>query len=129
MKLVYILAVGALAGCTAPEPPSGAQLFAENCTACHGVDGAGTGWVAAGLKRKPANLITLSARNGGAFPMERVLSTIDGFHRNPKFETAMPEFGSWFEGPMDQIELDGVMTPVPQPLLAVAEYLQTLQVE
>lgn len=129
MKIVYLLAVGALAACTTPEPPTGAKLFADNCTACHGADGTGSGWVSAGLQRKPANLTALSARNNGVFPMERVLSTIDGFHRNPSFETAMPEFGSFFNGPMDQIDLDGVMTPVPSPLLAVAEYLQTIQVE
>ncbi|SHE59619.1 Cytochrome C oxidase, cbb3-type, subunit III [Litoreibacter ascidiaceicola] len=128
MKIVYLLALGLLAGCT-QEPPTGAQLFADNCTACHGTDGTGSGWVASGLERKPANLTTLSARNKGVFPMERVLSTIDGFHRNPAFETAMPEFGSFFSGPMDQIELDGVMTPVPEPLLLVAEYLRSLQTE
>ncbi|WP_040818602.1 c-type cytochrome [Litoreibacter arenae] len=127
MKNVYLLALVALAGCAEPEPPTGAQLFADNCTACHGADGSGSGWVAAGLQRKPADLTTLSARNGGVFPMERVLSSIDGFHRNPGFETAMPEFGAFFSGPMDQIELDGVMTPVPEPLLLVAEYLESLQ--
>lgn len=127
MKYLYLAMVCGLAACAQPEPPTGKQLFADNCTACHGADGTGSGWVAAGLKRKPANLTTLSARNGGVFPMEKVLSTIDGFHRNPQFETAMPEFGSFFGGPMAQVDLDGVMTPVPEPLLAVAEYLESLQ--
>lgn len=127
MVLAALAATAALAACTPPGPPTGKQLFAENCTACHGADGTGSGWVSAGLQRKPADLTGLSARNGGVFPMEAVLSTIDGFHRNPAFETAMPEFGSFFSGPMEQVELDGVMTPVPGPLLAVAEYLESIQ--
>ena len=131
MKYLYLAMACGLVACAQvePEAPSGKRLFADNCTACHGADGTGSGWVSNGLKRKPADLTTLSARNGGVFPMERVLSTIDGFHRNPSFETAMPEFGSFFSGDQEQVELDGVMTPVPGPLLAVAEYLRALQVE
>lgn len=127
MKIVYLLMLAGIAGCAEVEVPTGAALFADNCTACHGADATGSGWVGAGLQRKPADLTLLSNRNGGVFPMQMVLSTIDGFHRNPRFETAMPEFGSFFSGPMDQIELDGVMTPVPEPLLLVAEYLRSLQ--
>ncbi|PTX55404.1 cbb3-type cytochrome c oxidase subunit III [Litoreibacter ponti] len=127
MKYLYLTMVCGVAACAQPEPPTGKQLFAENCASCHGADATGEGWASDVLKRKPADLTRLSARNGGVFPMERVLSTIDGFHRNPRFETAMPEFGSFFAGPMAAVELDGVVTPVPEPLLAVAEYLEALQ--
>lgn len=119
-----------LAACTEPEPPSGKQLFVANCAACHGADGRGTGWVAAGLSRKPADLTRISARNGGPFPMAEVLSNIDGFHRRAPSGSVMPEFGYLFEGPMTQTDTgDGRMTPVPEPLLAVAEYLESLQVD
>lgn len=131
MRTLYLLAILGLSACTLAdvqkEPPTGAKLFSDNCTACHGKDATGSGWVGAGLKHKPADLTQLSAGNDGVFPMQHVLNVIDGFHRNPKFETAMPEFGSFFSGPMDQVELDGVMTPVPVPLLRVAQYLRSLQ--
>lgn len=119
-----------LAGCVAAERPTGRQLFAENCTACHGPQGRGNGWAAVGLSPPPADLTTISARNGGVFPLADVLSSIDGFHRETYDNSLMPQFGLLFREPMTQVDTgDGIMTPVPEPLLAVAEYLETLQVK
>ncbi len=128
-KIFLFLTLGALlSACEDPEPPTGRALFMTNCVACHGDDGKGDGWVAAGLKRKPADLTTIARRNGGEFPLAEVLSTIDGFHRQTFPDSAMPEFGYLFQGPIDQVDVgDGIMTPVPQPLLAVAEYLRSIQ--
>lgn len=127
-RAISVIALLALAACAAPEPPTGKQLFADNCTACHGADGQGDGWVAAGLARKPADLSRIAARNGGVFPLARVMSDIDGFHRRAPEGSVMPEWGVLFSGPMTQVDLgDGVMTPVPEPLLAIAEYLRSIQ--
>ncbi len=125
----YLGIIVALAGCVESQPPTGKMLFAENCTACHGAGGRGDGWIAAGLTRKPADLTRISQRNGGDYPLAQVLSAIDGFHRKTYDDSVMPEFGYLFQGPMTQVDTgDGTMTPVPEPLLAVAEYLETLQV-
>lgn len=57
---------------------SGEQMFKTYCAACHGLDGRGTGPAATALKKTPANLTELSARNGGKFPEMKVFSTIKG---------------------------------------------------
>lgn len=116
-----------LAGCAVEPEPSGERIFFAHCVDCHGSDGKGDGWVAAGLTRKPADLTGLSARNGGVFPLARVLNNIDGFHRHAPRGSVMPEFGAIFGTETTQIELDGVATPVPVDLLAVTQYLETIQ--
>ena len=58
------------------------------------------------IKTAP-DLTTLSARNGGIFPINYVMSTIDGFNRALHFSGAMPEFGAngmgdtivWYSAP------------------------------
>ena len=118
----------ALAACM-PEPePSGAMTFAENCVACHGVGGDGTGELAAGLDPRPADLTSLSRRFGGEFPMQYVLGVIDGYRRETPHPTAMPEFGAGDLGPTVIVEFEeGIPTPVPERLLELAQYIRTLQ--
>ena len=53
-------------------------MFREYCAACHGSAGKGNGPAAAALKAVPADLTTLSARNGGKFPDVRVRRYIEG---------------------------------------------------
>jgi mono/diheme cytochrome c family protein len=49
-----------------------------SCVACHGIDGKGTGSLAAELKTKPADLTVIAKKNNGVFPINRVYETIDG---------------------------------------------------
>ncbi len=73
-------------GCKPLTEISGRNLFAENCTVCHGLDGKGGGPLATALNLTPPDLTTLAARGNGEFPSEHVLSilrhggseTIDG---------------------------------------------------
>lgn len=51
--------------------------FRNSCALCHGMDGKGGG-VADLLKKAPPDLSTLTKRNGGKFPTERVATMIDG---------------------------------------------------
>lgn len=53
-------------------------MFREYCAACHGLSGRGNGPAAPALKAVPADLTTLSARNGGKFPDTRVRRYIEG---------------------------------------------------
>jgi mono/diheme cytochrome c family protein len=53
-------------------------MFKTYCAACHGQDGRGDGPAAPALKKQPANLTELSARNGGKFPELKVFNTIKG---------------------------------------------------
>ncbi|WP_208353308.1 c-type cytochrome [Pseudaestuariivita rosea] len=116
----------ALAGCQTNEQV-GRSDYAALCAGCHGDTGRGDGPAAAGLPIAPPDLTTLSARNGGEFPMVEVMSTIDGYSRGDHYG-AMPKFWPRLEGELVMVETEpGVMTPTPRRLVALAEYLRTIQ--
>jgi mono/diheme cytochrome c family protein len=56
----------------------GPDLFRAYCATCHGEDGKGSGPVAPALNTKPADLTTISQRNGGVFPSKRIRTIISG---------------------------------------------------
>lgn len=126
MRILTILAIVGLAACV-EEPIDGRTAYLENCASCHGVDGTGDGPLARGLSTAPPDLTTIAARNGGVFPTNQVMSTIDGLDRGEHFSAAMPEFGAGDMGATVIVEEDGLGTPVPMQLLALAEYLESIQ--
>jgi mono/diheme cytochrome c family protein len=106
--------------------PSGAELYATFCAACHGATGRGDGPAAAGMSPAPADLTRLSAANGGTFPLVQVMGKIYGYSEGEV--GGMPEFASVVEGDTVLVETaPGVATPTPERLVALAEYLETLQ--
>lgn len=109
-----------------PSSPSARQDFAVWCAACHGESGRGDGPAASGLTRKPADLTHIAARNGGTFPMARVMSTINGYFR-PE-DGVMPHFGDVLDSETVLVDTgDGILSPAPERLVALAEYLKGLQ--
>ena len=122
---------GAMLGCVEadmPETAEGRALFLDNCAVCHGNSGAGDGAMADVLDPTPANLTTISNRNGGAFPKAQVLSVIDGYTRMRRSGPDMPEFGLLLLGDTVPVDTgDGVMTPTPRPLAALLAYLESIQ--
>ncbi|MEL5876221.1 c-type cytochrome [Cereibacter sphaeroides] len=121
------LAVLPLAACVAqPGVPTGRADFSPLCAGCHGAGGRGDGEMAALLDRKPADLTTLSARNGGRFPGTRVMAQIWGYAKTG--DRVMPEFGPLLDSetvPFDGG--DGILTPTPIRLVQLEQYLRTLQ--
>ena len=127
MKRTIPLVLLAVSAC-APEPIiDGRQAFMTDCAACHGTDAMGAGSFGAQLLQPPPDLTTLTQRYGGVFPRDYVLSTIDGLQRAPHFSAAMPEFGAGDMGPIVMTEQDGNPVPVPARLLALADYLESVQ--
>jgi mono/diheme cytochrome c family protein len=57
---------------------SGKDMFKEYCAVCHGEQGTGNGPAASALKKAPADLTQLAAKNGGKFPDVRVSRYISG---------------------------------------------------
>ncbi|WP_323766694.1 cytochrome c [Marinovum sp.] len=131
LGLAALTAVTALAACKPNEMPQaedGRRLFVENCALCHGHGGAGDGPLADGLKPAPADLTRISARNAGSFPRAEVLSTLDGYTRVDLPGTGMPEFGALLRGDLVPVDVgDGRLTPTPRRLVALMEYLESIQ--
>ena len=124
-----VLASIALAACVDEAPPDGHTLYTENCASCHGASGHGDGPIAEGLDATMPDLTMLSARHRGVFPRDYVMSTIDGYSRGQHGAQTMPEFGEGDLGPTIIIEGgDGNGIPVPANLLALANYLASIQV-
>ena len=109
------------------EPVDGRTAYLENCASCHGTDGTGGGTAARGLTTAPPDLPSITARNGGGFPRDQVMSTIDGLDRGTHFSAAMPEFGAGDLGDVVVVENDGLGTPVPLTLLVLTDYLESIQ--
>ncbi|ROT96297.1 c-type cytochrome [Histidinibacterium lentulum] len=130
--MIGMAAALVLAGCAAEQgvdlDRDGALMFQQNCAACHGLDGRGEGSFGRNLIEAPPDLSRIAARNGGVFPLDQVMSAIDGYHRDPSFSAAMPEFGAGDMGPMVTVPgPDGLGTPVPLRLLELGRYIETIQ--
>lgn len=107
---------------------TGAALFAENCAACHGTEAQGDGPVAATLATQPPDLTRIAARRDGVWPIFEVMSILDGYTRETTPRADMPILSALTDGPMvDLVADNGLTTQVPAGLLAVADYLESLQ--
>ncbi|MFC2966776.1 c-type cytochrome [Acidimangrovimonas pyrenivorans] len=128
--LAGVTLVALVAACTGqpPQVAAGRASYQDLCAGCHGVDGRGDGPAAADLKVKPADLTGIAARNDGSFPRIAVMSMIDGYNRAKGHGGMMPVFDTLLEGPKVMIDTgDGVVTPTPEKLVDLADYVETLQ--
>ncbi len=125
--LSLIVVAACIAQSDAGSAPDPSQDFADYCVACHGAGGKGDGPMAAELAKAPADLTGLSKRNGGVFPTTRVMAQIWGY-AGGKGRGIMPDFAPMMEGEMMPFDGgDGIATPTPVRLVAIAEYLKGLQ--
>ncbi len=125
-------AAALVAACAPDEMPAasdGRALFIENCAVCHGADAKGDGPMARAMAKAPPDLTLISLRNGGTFPKVKVLSTIDGYTKSTTMTGPdMPEFGALLEGDLVPLDTgDGVLTPTPRKLVALLEYIESVQ--
>lgn len=113
-----------------PGVASGQSLYRDYCAACHGPAGRGDGPAAASLRPAPSDLGVLARGNGGVFPMVAVMGKVYGYSAGEGGGGGpMPEFGPLLEGDTVLVETDpGVMTPTPERLVRLAEYVRSLQV-
>ena len=97
-----------------------AAMFESYCAACHGKTAKGDGPAAAALKKAPADLTRISARNGGKFPEVMVKRYIEGLDEVPAHGTRdMPMWGSLFR------DLDRNTAQIR--VQALSDYLKGLQ--
>ena len=79
------------------DAAAGEVIYLRYCAACHGRTMKGDGPVASGLKNSPGDLTTLTQKNKGVFPYDKVAGIIDGretsrIHGTPD----MPVWGEIF---------------------------------
>jgi mono/diheme cytochrome c family protein len=99
---------------------NGKQMFESYCAACHGKDAKGTGPAASALKKSPADLTRISARNSGTFPDVRVKRFIEGLDEVPAHGSRdMPMWGELFR------EMDRPTAEIR--VQALNDYLKSLQ--
>ena len=79
-KAISILGLVSLSAwaLAAPEFDLGKQEFERNCAICHGLSAKGEGIFGDLLVLTIPDLTTLSARNRGKFPVDRIYGVIDG---------------------------------------------------
>lgn len=139
MRMSQMFAVAALAllagTAIAAEPAKslGRTEFEGHCAVCHGEKATGFGAFGGMMTGQVPDLTTLSKRNGGVFPFERVYNTIDGTNVLKAHGTReMPIWGQRYRVEAARYYVD---VPYDQSafvrarILAVAEYLSTLQVK
>ncbi len=104
---------------------SGFAIFQRYCRSCHGQKGQGDGHVAKYLKIPPTDLTRLALDNGGEFPTERVLDSIDGrVEMSPLHGRDMPLWGLVFQVDEGQTEADA-----QRKLADLVAYLKGIQVD
>jgi mono/diheme cytochrome c family protein len=138
-RTLQALAVAALATIATPsfaaEPAKslGRTEYDGHCAVCHGEKASGFGAFGGMMTGQVPDLTTLSKRNGGVFPFERVYQTIDGSYVLKGHGTReMPIWGQRYRVEAARYYAD---TPydervfVRARILALTEYLSTLQVK
>ncbi|MBP6703478.1 MAG: hypothetical protein KBH14_11025 [Vicinamibacteria bacterium] len=79
------------------EAAAGEVIYFRYCAACHGRAMKGDGPVAPGLIKKPIDLTSLTKKNGGTFPYDKVAAQIDGRESTRMHGTPdMPVWGEIF---------------------------------
>jgi mono/diheme cytochrome c family protein len=96
--LAIVLGAAVDAAVDAAEPPSGAQVYAERCSGCHGDHGAGDGPAADALVPKPRNF------RDATFWRDRTFDQLRGIVKKGKPGTMMPGF----DGVLTDAEMDAV---------------------
>ena len=130
-----LLALGAglgfaalVAACAPPPVATGARAdFAAYCAVCHGEDGRGGGPLAAELAMSPPDITLVTRRNGGIFPKTQTMGHIAGYTMG-RSDSAMPQFADLLDGPTVMYDDgSGQAVPTPARLVALADYVQSIQ--
>lgn len=129
-EFVGVLSLLILTACTnaVDTVPSGDALFANYCSACHGIVGEGDGPVASVIQVNVPNLRTLAERSGGSFPADQVAAYVDG--RNLPVahgDRQMPIWGNVFR--WDEQDSDRAERNAKERIDSIVDFLSEIQYE
>ena len=130
--LAGVVVIGAPASVYSAEKfDFGKREFESSCAVCHGKQANGQGPYAGILDKRIPELTTLTKKNNGVFPTQRVMEIIDG-RRTVKSHGPrdMPIWGDRYLGMARESYMDVPYDPelyVRTRILALTEYLNRLQ--
>lgn len=111
---------------TAADTNQGQKLYMQYCGSCHGKDGKGNGPVSPHLKIKVPDLTVLKKNNKGIYPLDSVMSTIDGRRVvRAHGDRQMPVWGEVFSQELEKEKYTELTTLLKAKV--IAEYIGTLQ--
>lgn len=117
-----------LQACTSLMPNSGRSVYLDKCAACHGVAGKGNGYLAASLESAPPDLTQIAARRDGVWPALEIMGIVDGYSKRYFPYSDMPIYDEFLEGNLVTFDTgNGIQTQIPAGLLAISNYLETIQ--
>jgi mono/diheme cytochrome c family protein len=123
---VMLLPTFSLQTATAAEPDQAQKLYLQYCSSCHGKDGRGNGPVSAHLKIKVPDLTLLKTKHKGVYPLDYVMSTIDGRRAvRAHGDRDMPVWGEVFRQELEKGKYKELTTLLTAKV--IAEYVATLQ--
>ncbi len=125
--IVLILMVAANARTAAAQ--SGIQDYQNYCAECHGLGGKGDGpsRLTIPMNPPPNDLTVMARNNGGKFPFDRVVDSIDGRKNIPSHaRLQMPFWGTTLQKPGQEFtpESDAV---VKRRIESMARYVESIQ--
>lgn len=119
----------------------GKAVYQDNCASCHGATGKGDGPMRVYLVKLPSDLTTITQRNHGTFPHQRIWEVIDGrasAEPGPHGSREMPIWGNEFKSQQERapwwgmpnwgMHRGGAEWQVHQKIAALVDYLSRMQV-
>jgi mono/diheme cytochrome c family protein len=104
----------------------GKEMYLKYCGSCHGTGARGDGPVSRDLKVKVPDLTLLRGKNKGIYPLDRVMSSIDGSRVVRAHGTRnMPVWGEVFRQEREKEKYTELTSLLKAKL--IAEYVGTLQ--
>lgn len=112
----------------------GEYEYSVGCAQCHGADGQGNGPIAQYLVDETPPLTSLSANNGGVFPVEYVVDVLEGTADVGVHGRDMPLWGPRYRAELMEHAASGITQDEVEALasvrtLSLIEYLASIQVE
>jgi mono/diheme cytochrome c family protein len=129
MLVLATLLIGSAAALAAdPVNSTGKENFMRYCAACHGAGGLGDGPVSTAIFKSVPDLTMISARNGGVFPRQKIMNSIDGrWEIDAHGARNMPVWGYefWISAGAGEFSDHGVTVMVS----GLADYLESIQAD
>ncbi|MGA7869430.1 MAG: cytochrome c [Candidatus Binatus sp.] len=125
--LLLMVALALTAGPAVAQ--SGKQDYDSYCAECHGPDGKGNGPSVSTIPMTPppSDLTLLTRENGGKFPFQEVVDTIDGRKVVPSHERIqMPFLGTTLQKPGEEFTPES-NAAVKRRIESMARYVESLQ--